>query len=50
MGLSYSQASANCNRIARKAYEKVIAEGGTVEAAQDAAFKAYETEMKYYES
>lgn len=49
-GLSYSQANANCNRLASKAYDEAISSGRSVSEAQDAAFKAYNNEMTWYES
>lgn len=50
MNLSYRQASDNSYGVARAAYDKVVAAGGTIEEAQAASFKAYEAEMKWYES
>ena len=49
-GLSYEQASANANRKAQKAYNDAKSLDCSVELCQYAAFKAYEDEMKYYES
>jgi len=48
-GLSYEQASKNCNRLAKIAYDTIVNNGGSVEAAQDAAFEAYNEEMAFYE-
>jgi len=49
-GLSYQMASANANNLSKKAYEKVMSKGGTLKEAKEAARKAYETEMEWYES
>jgi len=48
-GLSYSQASSNSNVEAHKAHDRALAEGKSKAEAQEAAAKAYDAEMRWYE-
>lgn len=48
-GLSYEQASANCNRKAVNAYKEALAKGCSLEEATEIAFTSYEAEMNWYE-
>lgn len=48
-GLSYAQASANANRIAKHEYDEYLQSGCSEDTAREAARKAYEAEMRWYE-
>jgi hypothetical protein len=49
-GLTYAQASENCNRIAKREYDECLASGCSEYSAREVARKAYEAEMRWYES
>ena len=49
-GLSYAQAAANSNIVARKAYDAALFRGLALVDAQEAARVAYNNEMEFYES
>ena len=50
MGLSPEQARTNSSTVAKKAYDEVLAKGGSEKQAKAAYQKAYNAEMDYYES
>ncbi len=49
-GLTYSEASANANRLAKKVYDECVANGQPVDVAQLHARNEYEKEMCWYEA